>query len=615
MVTDRRNLDLKYDASVIYEKRRNRFEKLIAKQTKTINFLSNLRLIVFIAGVAASIYFIFIAKYYIIAAAVLAATAITFIYLAVIHNEIILNRKYSEALKNINEKSKARREGRWKDFEDTGDDFVNKDHAYSYDLDIFGEKSLYQMICTPSTYLGRQKLKDLLENHPDSADEIYARQEAVTELSDNLTFRQMFMADGMFIKGEINDPQSLFEWAEQKSELFGRNSIKAIIRLMPLLAVLSIILAAFSLISYLIPIAILVVNYLFLKMKNKEMHAAFEMAEKYKRDLDVYKRMLLRMERCKFKSSYLVQIQESMLDSEGKSVAGQLKKLSGIVESMTNRYNFFYFFINIIFLWDFQCMISYEKWKTASGSRIRKWLEAIGEIEALSSIAVLKYDNPEWVMPTITEDGQPLTAKKLGHPLLGNDRVCNDLNIESSSGILLITGSNMSGKSTLLRTAGINLVLAYAGAPVCADEFICRIMDIHTCMRVSDDLEQNISSFYAELLRIKNIISEVKKGKPVFFLLDEIFKGTNSKDRHTGARVLIRKLSKAGIPGMVSTHDLELGDLEKTTNGAVVNYHFSEYYKDNEIFFDYILRPGISTTRNAIYLMKMAGIDMEKEEI
>ncbi len=170
----------------------------------------------------------------------------------------------------------------------------------------------------------------------------------------------------------------------------------------------------------------------------------------------------------------------------------------------------------------------------------------------------------------------------------------------------------MSGKSTLLRTIGINLVLAYAGAPVCAQRFGCPILRIYTCMRVSDNLGESISSFYAELLRIKLIVSASKTEGKIFFLLDEIFKGTNSQDRHAGAKVLIRQLSKVGAMGLVSTHDLELGDLERESDRRIRNYHFREYYKNDEIHFDYKLRPGISTTRNAMYLIKMAGIEVDE---
>ncbi|MEL7598196.1 MAG: MutS family DNA mismatch repair protein, partial [Clostridiaceae bacterium] len=231
----------------------------------------------------------------------------------------------------------------------------------------------------------------------------------------------------------------------------------------------------------------------------------------------------------------------------------------------------------------------------------------IGTIEELGSFSTLAFDNSDWTMPKFKENGFIFKGENIGHPLLGSERVCNDLTIEEDKKIILITGSNMSGKSTFLRTAGINLVLAYVGAPVCAKKFECSIMEIFTCMRISDNLEKNISSFYGELLRIKELVNKTKEERKVFFLLDEIFKGTNSIDRHTGAKILINKLSSKKVLGMVSTHDLELGSLEKE-NSNIKNYHFEEYYKNNNIYFDYKLRRDISTTRNAMYLMSIAGI-------
>lgn len=212
-------------------------------------------------------------------------------------------------------------------------------------------------------------------------------------------------------------------------------------------------------------------------------------------------------------------------------------------------------------------------------------------------------------MPKILNSQSTIKAKELGHPLLTNQRVCNDIEISGKTKVLLVTGSNMAGKSTYLRTAGINLVLAYSGAPVCSESFSCGVMDIHTSMRVSDDLQNNVSSFYAELLRIKEIVKATKKEKQVFFLLDEIFKGTNSEDRHEGAKMLIKRLLRDNAIGLVSTHDLELGDLEEESSRRVKNYNFQEYYEDDKIHFDYKLRRGVSTTRNAMYLIKMIGID------
>ncbi|MBU3100901.1 MutS family DNA mismatch repair protein [Clostridium frigoriphilum] len=201
-------------------------------------------------------------------------------------------------------------------------------------------------------------------------------------------------------------------------------------------------------------------------------------------------------------------------------------------------------------------------------------------------------------------------ANGLGHPLLGYKKICNNITISNEKNILLITGSNMSGKSTFLRTIGINLVLSYIGATVCAEKFECSLMKIITCMRISDDLENNISSFYAEILRIKMIVEEKRKNKKVFFLLDELFKGTNSIDRHDGAKALIKQLGEQGASGLISTHDLELCDLQYEYF-KIKNYNFQEYYVNNEIKFDYKIRDGVSTTKNALYLIKLSGIDLE----
>ena len=276
---------------------------------------------------------------------------------------------------------------------------------------------------------------------------------------------------------------------------------------------------------------------------------------------------------------------------------------------MSDRNNAIFIIINILLLWDYQCMIQFEQWKSTSGSSLKKWIDTIGEFEALSSICNVIYENPNWTMPLISERKNIVKGNNMGHPLL-NNRVCNDISIDNNKSILLITGSNMSGKSTFLRTVGINLILSYIGCSVCADSFECSIMEIFTCMRISDNLENNISSFYAEILRVKLIVESTKNNDNIFFLLDELFKGTNSKDRHAGAEALIRQLGNKGACGLISTHDLELSSLEYEYS-KLKNYHFEEYYENNKLKFDYKIRRGVSTTSNAMYLIKMVGIEIE----
>lgn len=285
-----------------------------------------------------------------------------------------------------------------------------------------------------------------------------------------------------------------------------------------------------------------------------------------------------------------------------------MKKLRNIVnwlgDSTSNAY---YLIINVFLMSDIFILCNLEEWRIKNGYKLEKWLEIMGEIEALVSLSTLAFEHQAWSYAKISGVNE-IEARGLAHPLLGERAKVNDFNLCGNERVALITGSNMSGKSTFLRTIGFNMILTYLGLPTCSKFFKCGISNIYTCMRTQDNLDENISSFYAEILRIKLVIEAAKSGKKVFFLLDEIFKGTNSQDRHDGARILIEQLVKLQAVGLVSTHDLELCNLEQEKSW-LVNYNFREYYKNNKINFDYILRRGKSETQNAKHLMKLAGID------
>ncbi|MCT8977050.1 DNA mismatch repair protein [Clostridium sp. CX1] len=593
-----------------YLKRKVIYEKLVKKQTESINFISALRLIVFIAAIGCGFFSYTLKKYYFFALAII-LFAILFIILLNKHSRLKYNRKCSTLIGEINGNSLKRLKGEWKSFEDTGSDFLEEDHSYSKDLDIFGKGSLFQYINTASTYLGREKLKHILTASNYTIGEIYDRQKAVEELSDNLGWRQRFIAEGQIAVEKKKNPESLFKWAKEKNSLFSSSAFIIMAHVLPIITV-TVILLYFLLegIPYYLPLMAIGVQVIILKINSKKSNKILDGIYKYKKDIEAYDRMLKVIEKKRFESSYLIKLKENLVNENKITATKQINKLSRLVNLISDRANFFYHIVNSITLWEYHCLIRLEAWKKESGLFIEQWLDVIAEIEGLSSLAVINHDYPHWVMPELKNSSLIIEGKNIGHPLITKNRVCNDLKIDNTESILLITGSNMSGKSTLLRTIGINLVLAYAGAPVCAEAFCCSIMNIYTCMRISDNLEENISSFYAELLRIRKLIDATKEKEPVFFLLDEIFRGTNSKDRHTGARVLIEKLSRENALGMVSTHDLELADIEEK-NRKVRNYHFREYYKNNEIYFDYKLRLGVSTTRNAIYLMRMAGIDID----
>jgi len=606
------------DAEKSYKNRINKFKKLEARQAKVINIISNLRLVVFLCGTLVGI-MLYLTHNYILLASDIVVFMVLFVYLVVNHGKQIKRKEYTSILIQINQDSEKRINGEWHEFIDSGDEFVDLEHRYVHDLDIFGKGSLFQWINTTKTFLGRRYFSDLLTKVPDSTDDIRQRQEAIKELSKRLTWRQRLQAEALAVSEKIQDPEELFNWSGIKNGFYRNSWLIAFARILPCITVILILVAIYSqVLTYHLPVLFLILQFIVLRIGGKARREQFALAESYGNDVGIYYKSIKLLEKHSFDSEYIAKIKKSMSSKDNKNKKNlipaykQMDRLNKIIDLISSRHSAFFEVFNILTLWDYQCTIFLERWKEQSGECIRPWIESIAKIEALSSLAVIGFQCSEWIVPEIVDDKKLVfEAEQIGHPLLGKNRVCNDIEISKPLKTLLITGSNMSGKSTFLRTTGINLVLAYAGAPVCAKRFYVSIMEIYTCMRVSDNLEKNISSFYAELIRIKSIVQEAKSGKNIFFLLDEIFKGTNSRDRHIGAKVLINELCDLNCIGLVSTHDLELSELENIDQ-RIKNFHFEEYYKNDKIYFDYKLRQGVSKTRNAVFLMKLAGIEINE---
>ena len=358
------------------------------------------------------------------------------------------------------------------------------------------------------------------------------------------------------------------------------------------------------------------INYLVVKVLTKDLSEVISLFDIHKKDIEAYTNLLSLIDEEEFNSELLKELKGKLIDGN-KNAVKEMKALKSLVDWLGDSTgNAYYLLLNVTILSDTFILRNLEEWRSLNGRKLRGWLEVMGEVEALASISNLAFDFDNWCYPEISIEDK-LEGVEVAHPMLGEKAVSNSFALNKKEGIsrkvALITGSNMSGKSTFLRTLGINLLLSYIGAPVCAKSFRCSIFSIYTCMRTKDNLEESISSFYAEILRIKILIEAAKKGEKVFFLLDEIFKGTNSRDRHEGAKVLINQLVNNGAMGLVSTHDLELCDLEETRKW-LKNYNFQEYYEDNKIKFDYKLREGKSKTQNAVHLMKLAGINFDNRE-
>ncbi|MEW9121631.1 MAG: DNA mismatch repair protein [Thermotaleaceae bacterium] len=594
----------------IYRKRVACYTKKSERILQEIHKVSRLRILV---AIAAGISAIFLSKSRgnVITWGVGLLFAAIFSYLIYIHSDLKKKNQYICILNEINQNSLKRLTGEWKSFEDRGEAFQNGEHAYSMDLDIFGQGSLFQWINTAHRVLGRRKLAQILTSIPKSKAEIEKKQTAIQELSKRRWWRQRFEAAAIEIGEERGDIDNLLGWSKGEETIYSKTWVIWTFRLLPLLTVIMLLLAfLLKIIHYYIPLALLLFQFILLSVNSKKRGQQLDSIYNHKNSIKVYGKMLKHIETTSFRSQQLQELKENLKNEKGLSALEQLKRLEGIVDRILHRNNTAFFPINILLLWDYQCLVAIEDWKKQSGIFLETWLQTLGEIEALCSLALIPHDYPHWCLPHIEETPFVFSAKAIGHPLLTEKQVCNDIAFDGSNRVLLITGSNMSGKSTFLRTLGFNLVLAYAGAPVCAQFMECSLMHIYTCMRISDNLEKSISSFYGELLRIKKIVEATKEKKQIFFLLDEIFKGTNSQDRHLGAKILIQQLYRQGALGLVSTHDLELGEMEQESGGTIKNYHFQEHYEDNQIYFDYRLRPGISKTRNALYLIKMAGVEI-----
>jgi hypothetical protein len=532
---------------------------------------------------------------------------IIFSILIFYHNNIFEYKKRLDILININENGIKRMSGKFKEFEDKGLEYLYEEHAFINDLDVFGSNSIFQYINTTVTKGGREELAKLLKREKVlTNNHIKERQEAVRELGEKATWRQALIVEGQLNKSKNMDLFNLIKWSKDTKT---STPLRVVIACTFMIATISsIYLAIRGIIPESFIMLDLMINFIVVKILSKSMINQIKLFDSIKSSVYGYSKILSLIEDEDFDSLYLNTL-NGKLRNDIVSCKDEMGKFSKILDWAGNsKYNAYYLLLNVLLFSDVFLMRSLEKWRERNGEKLEEWLSVMHEIDALSSISNLSFENDNWTYPIILNENE-IQGSNIGHPILSEKAVRNTFSIIGGQKVALITGSNMSGKSTFLRTLGINLLLSYIGAPVCADKFSCGIMNIYTCMRTKDNLEESISSFYAEILRIKILIEACKRGEKIFFLLDEIFKGTNSKDRHIGAIVLIKQLIQYGGVGLVSTHDLELCDLEKE-NKNIINYNFREFYKDDKIKFDYILRKGKSETQNAIHLMKLAGIDI-----
>ncbi len=504
-------------------------------------------------------------------------------------------------------------------------------HAYHPDLDIFGRHSLFQLLNRAATPGGEAMLAYWLST-PANPQVIMARQEAVQELAPMLDWRQQFTAVGQYYRKAHATLEPLLSWLQTPNVVLPRTLYRVAFATLPPLSVLLILAFLFLDISFYWIIGAAVVNSLVVYRLAPIAKVTEEAAYNSLTILKGSGGMIKLLEDGSWKSPYLQELQKNFHQQDRK-VSLQIRELSRILDGLESRSNGFYMVLNSLFLQDLYWMLRAERWKQRVKAELEIWFEALYAWEALNSMAGLSFSEPAWPFPEISPAAEHLfDAQALGHPLLPAGRVTNDFTMKGKGEIVLITGSNMAGKSTFLRTVGINTVMALAGAPVCASHLRISCMQVFTSMRTQDSLAENVSSFYAELQRLRQLLRLLHAGAvqtgngfilqgqeppmppdaradlPILFLLDEILKGTNSADRHKGAAALIRQLQGLNASGLISTHDLDLG---QTASGAGLrNYSFNSEVVGQEILFNYKLEPGLCNSFNASALMAKMGINI-----
>jgi MutS domain V len=491
-----------------------------------------------------------------------------------------------------------------------GTEYQDDEHPYCNDLDLFGRKSVFQFIDRTSTRSGSDKLAEWLLN-PAGTETLVNRQEAIHELSALLHFRQDFQLAGHQSDENPEDIVNLAEWVES-NPVFSKSKWKLwLISISPVIACSLMVIYFLGIVHYIIPVAYIALQALFIRQHLKLVNKTHWATSQKNKLIRKYVSLFQFIEQQEFSSSLLKERTVHFKNPEF-TVSKKLKQLAKLMENFDLRYNpMGHIPLNLVFFWDLHVLHQLENWKKSVTSHLPAWLETLTELDTLNSLANLHFNHPEWVFPKFVHDKcYTIQIKEAGHFLIPEDnRVNNDFEINDRGEIMLITGSNMSGKSTYLRTIGLNLVLAQTGAPVCAASCQLSSLKLITGMRTFDSITQNESSFYAELKRLKFVLEFVKQNKNSLFLVDEILKGTNSKDRHTGSVALIRQLIKYKATGIVTTHDLELAEISDN-NPHINNYSFEVEIENDVFHFDYKLKPGICHSMNATILMQKMGIEI-----
>ncbi len=531
-----------------------------------------------------------------------------FVALAIAHDRCIRGLKRAQLSIAHYERCIARVQDKWAGTGRSGDDLQPAEHPYAADLDLFGKGSLFELLCSARTRAGEHVLANWLTS-PANPETIRARQEALNELRNGLDLREDLALLGTDINTGIL-PEHLVRWATAP-HAFSSNSPRMVAYVVGACNVLALIVWAlfdtgpsFFLVGLIV--AVLSTRHIGGRAV-KEVIAAIDEPG---RELDVLAKVLARLEQEKFEHGRLRNL-HAALTTEGTNASACILRLRKLIAAHEARGNQLFAVVALMLMWDVHFAYAFEAWRKRYGANVQQWLDALGELEALCSLAAYHYERTDDPFPEIVEGTALFDGVEIGHPLLSSGAcVRNTVRLDDATRVFIVSGSNMSGKSTLLRTVGINVVLALAGAPVRAKSVRVSPLAIGATLRVQDSIQSGDSRFYAEIRRLQ-MLSEIARGPlPLLFLLDEILHGTNSHDRKIGAEAVIRRFLASGGIGFVTTHDLSLTQAVDQFAPHAINVHFEDHIENGKLAFDYTMRPGVVQKSNALELMRGIGLDV-----
>jgi hypothetical protein len=532
------------------------------------------------------------------------AAAVVYVILGVAHERVLEKIREIDALIAYYERGTARLEDRWMGSGEGGEQYIDEAHPYSRDLDLFGRGSMFELLCTLRTRAGQARLADWLLK-PSPPDEVRVRQQAVQELKDRTEFREGLFTAGRRVRMGLR-PELLAEWAERPF-LTGSRTIAGVAIALAMLWVASIVLAYRDSVYWpvlLLTLVNLVVNANFVKRLRRVTSGMEEATE----DLDLLVSVLRIIEKENFSTHRMQELQRS-LDVDGTVASVAIRQLERRAHALEHRENLLIKFIDPFLFYTVLCALWAESWRREFGARIPTWIATVGEMESLAALSCYAFEHPDDAWPEFCEEGPHFEAEMLAHPLLPEKQaVSNDVKLGDGLRLIILSGPNMSGKSTFVRGIGLNAVLAQCGAPVRAKRLIMSRLAVGASICVLDSLQGGVSRFYSEIKRLKRI-SDLSDGPiPVLFLLDELLGGTNSHDRLRGSEMLVRNLVEHGAIGLVTTHDLALARIPESLDGRARNYRFDDRLEEGELKFDFKLKEGIAQSGNALRLMESIGL-------